>query len=1293
MESHIAELERHYQVLFSQYQSGAIDEATFIAEVDKLQIQDNYGRYWMIGAQSGAWHYFDGQTWHQAEPRDADKLPFMDEQGRYWQRGAKSGDWYYYQPDTNEWVKPDQSEPVLPVTDHYASAPAYQYGAAAAEQPYTASQPAQPGQTDTELFQDDEGRYWSVGSKTGLWYFYDADGWHPAEEFERRTGKVQPPPPAPAPAYTAPPAQPQQPVVNPAAYAPPSVYQQPAQPPVATQPQAGTADEAVTAQAATASSPQQQPQPQPAPATVNPQTAPPPPNAATQSGTWFYFDGKQWLQYSTGEPAADTPPDPKLILEQEPQAPKEKARVEPITAEYIAEDDPPVEVVDVEVITVVEPEPPAEPATAPISQPNPVVPVRQSAPQPDSPSVSAGAALAAAAAASIAGAAAGSARTAGADSETTGRSTSQLSADEIIPRREKSNTDLLASGPRQATSPEQEVTAKRHTPTGSDRPVTPRKRTRSAAHEPTIIIPTGATTTPARGVNRPSSRPTAPVQPQQRRRARENTLPMEPVKVSRPSPTPQERTSHRQVTQAMPVVSRTPQETAATPAAAKSQPSQPPKQATKPETGQPAPAKPAQKKDLEQEKSGYTLGEILRAFPSTVWTGIAGVAVLLIFAVLIILGFVYGGNLFGASSVAAVQNPTPTLSAGPPDTTPTPGPTPTENSEAGPVATPTKVALTTYSSIDLDFTLEYPENWETSEDGTQLILSPSTAGLSPDTMEDVSMRIGRSDNNSISDLLTEMLTLFPENAESLNEGTLSIGAQTWTSTQIRYDDEELGEPSIATLAVTSRDGNGYALIAVAPAAEWNSAQPVFQSMINSFRFGIEEVSATSTTTPRATRASDNSEDETSIQATTPEVDAEGPDSTATPKATATKKPTPTPEAAATPLVYAVGSGDTLLEIANKFGVDVDLLVEENGLDEDQLLQIGQEITIPFTAEELAAYNANQSGTQTSTGSNEEEAAGDEAAVDEAAAGTTPVAGSETATAPPESAPEEEEAATDAAPVSGRIVYPAFNVGSGVYDVWMADLTTGEQTPIAGAASQPAFNKDGSLLAYRSWERDTRGIFFRDFIGGRGDIVTRFVEDALPTWSPDGFSFAFSSRKEGDRVPRVYVGNQMGEEPFSVGFQGEYPSTMPDGRLLVKGCTPSGDCGMFLMGSRGGATKKISDDASDTAPAPSPDGSKIAFMSFNRGGNNWEVWVMNADGSNMSRLTENNNADGLPAWSPDGQSIAFVSDRGGVWAVWVMNTDGSNQRKLFDMQGSPDGTVLHDESNSRGWLEERISWAP
>ena len=119
----IQNLERRYQKLVNDYQAGKIDESAFVEEVDTLKIQDDMGRYWMIGAQTGAWHYYDGQAWHQADPRDADTLPFVDEQGRYWQRGTRSGDWYYYQSDTGEWVKPDPSDPAIPGSGQGYTAP------------------------------------------------------------------------------------------------------------------------------------------------------------------------------------------------------------------------------------------------------------------------------------------------------------------------------------------------------------------------------------------------------------------------------------------------------------------------------------------------------------------------------------------------------------------------------------------------------------------------------------------------------------------------------------------------------------------------------------------------------------------------------------------------------------------------------------------------------------------------------------------------------------------------------------------------------------------------------------------------------------------------------------------------------------------------------------------------------------------------------------------------------------------------------------------------------------------
>ena len=68
--------------------------------------------------------------------------------------------------------------------------------------------------------------------------------------------------------------------------------------------------------------------------------------------------------------------------------------------------------------------------------------------------------------------------------------------------------------------------------------------------------------------------------------------------------------------------------------------------------------------------------------------------------------------------------------------------------------------------------------------------------------------------------------------------------------------------------------------------------------------------------------------------------------------------------------------------------------------------------------------------------------------------------------------------------------------------------------------------------------------------------------------------------------------------------------------------------------------------------------KIAFGS-DRDGNS-EIYVMESDGTNPVRLTQNPAVDAYPAWSPDGTKIAFTSTRrnGFTWEIYVMNTDGT-----------------------------------
>jgi uncharacterized protein YraI len=123
----------------------------------------------------------------------------------------------------------------------------------------------------------------------------------------------------------------------------------------------------------------------------------------------------------------------------------------------------------------------------------------------------------------------------------------------------------------------------------------------------------------------------------------------------------------------------------------------------------------------------------------------------------------------------------------------------------------------------------------------------------------------------------------------------------------------------------------------------------------------------------------------------------------------------------------------------------------------------------------------------------------------------------------------------------------------------------------------------------------------------------------------------------------------------------------------------GDFGLVNLDLVENKTSALTGDFNDHSPVFSRDGSKIA-VSY-RQDVHWEVHVMNADGSGRQRLTQTsyitfaeqqfrgeqphsfNNA--APTWSPDGSQIAFLTDRTGQWEIWVMNADGSNQHPLFD----------------------------
>ncbi|HEY83983.1 MAG TPA: FHA domain-containing protein [Chloroflexi bacterium] len=277
---------------------------------------------------------------------------------------------------------------------------------------------------------------------------------------------------------------------------------------------------------------------------------------------------------------------------------------------------------------------------------------------------------------------------------------------------------------------------------------------------------------------------------------------------------------------------------------------------------------------------------------------------------------------------------------------------------------------------------------------------------------------------------------------------------------------------------------------------------------------------------------------------------------------------------------------------------------------------------------------------------------------------------------------------------GKIVFPLYDSARQTYDIYRANTDGSDQELLAMEASQPAMNKTGANIAYRSWKADERGLITRVVGETNHWLFSPFFEAASPAFDPGEQFFVFHSR-EGGETPAIY--RTVGAEPEvlrreGAPIQGAMPALTSDGRMVYKGCLDGGTCGLIVSNLDGAFPMQLTINADDTAPSISPDNSTAAFMSNKDGV--WEIYTIGLDGQNLQRITNDADGDdGLPVWSPDGQYLAFASNRDGHWAIWVATPTGEQKHQLFDLEASLDGIVQVDVAHSFGWTEEHIVWTP
>ena len=235
---------------------------------------------------------------------------------------------------------------------------------------------------------------------------------------------------------------------------------------------------------------------------------------------------------------------------------------------------------------------------------------------------------------------------------------------------------------------------------------------------------------------------------------------------------------------------------------------------------------------------------------------------------------------------------------------------------------------------------------------------------------------------------------------------------------------------------------------------------------------------------------------------------------------------------------------------------------------------------------------------------------------------------------------------------------------------------------------PVWSPDGNKIAFERVSDSCcwSAIFVMNADGtGIEQLTDNDSYESMPVWSPDGTKIAFEKYQDGDHA--IFVVNADG-----TGIQQliatdtiviEPPAWSPDGTKIAFTSDRDGRWDIFVVNADGTGIEQLTDnDSYDSDAVWSPDGTKIAF---NRG---WGIFVMNADGTGIEQLTDprrpkSHDWDSDPVWSPDGTKIAFEGLRGSTVATWgpygdtqifVMNADGTGVKQLTDNEHSSDDPV-------------------
>ena len=224
---------------------------------------------------------------------------------------------------------------------------------------------------------------------------------------------------------------------------------------------------------------------------------------------------------------------------------------------------------------------------------------------------------------------------------------------------------------------------------------------------------------------------------------------------------------------------------------------------------------------------------------------------------------------------------------------------------------------------------------------------------------------------------------------------------------------------------------------------------------------------------------------------------------------------------------------------------------------------------------------------------------------------------------------------------------------------------------------PAWSRDGKKIAYTSYVKRGRtalrnaDMFIYDVATAKRNVISfRQGLNSGASFSSDNSIFLTISQ---GTSPNIYQINQAGDIIAKVtngptGAMNVEPSVSPDGRKVAFSSDRAGRTMIYVMDANGTNVKRVTFAGQfNASPAWSPDGKKLAFAG--QTGSNFDIFSMDVVGQNMTRLTSARKSNGRaannedPTWSPDGRFVMYTSDRTGKSQIYISTQDGLDERRI------------------------------